>query len=504
MKQTPSSRSMAQPLTAPPAAASPAAAPADWLDERTGWRGLLRQALEERIPGGARWAYVFGSGLLFLLLSQIVTGVFLTFYYVPSADHAHTTVAYITKVVADGAFLRSLHAWGASLMVILIVLHVAQIMLYGAYKGKRELLWLSGGGLMALVLGMAFTGYLLPWDERAYFATAVGTNAISEVPGIGNTLKLLLRAGPGMGTLTLSRFFSLHVFIIPAGLLLFVLLHLLLFRKAGPAGPPSADPVRPAAKTEKFYPRQVLMDAGFALLLIATLTLLATLLPATLGPRANPADTRFIPRPEWYYRPLFQWLKYWEGSRVIIGLLVIPGGLALLFLGLPFFDRRAERRPWRRPFAVGIFLAVLGGLVKLGVTSYRADARNPVVAAQLARQAQQERAYMRQPFAPSTSGGAPQPAPAAAAAALNPKQAAAIADGKKIYAAQGCIACHGDAGSGTAMAPKLAGIHAKLSPAQLSALISQPTPAMSAKGMPPHFNLNTAELKHLVAYVESL
>ena len=153
---------------------------------------------------------------------------------------------------------------------------------------------------------------------------------------------------------------------------------------------------------------------------------------------------------------------------------------------------------------MGIFLAVLGGLVKLGVTSYRADARNPVVAAQLARQAQQERAYMRQPFAPSTSGGAPQPAPAAAAAALNPKQAAAIADGKKIYAAQGCIACHGDAGSGTAMAPKLAGIHAKLSPAQLSALISHPTPAMSAKGMPPHFNLNTAELKHLVAYVESL
>ncbi|MGH9401208.1 MAG: cytochrome b N-terminal domain-containing protein, partial [Terriglobia bacterium] len=175
---------------------------AEWFDRRMGWRSLMREALEERIPGGARWAYVFGSGLLFLLLSQAVTGIFLAMYYVPSADHAHTTVAYITKVVSDGAFLRSVHSYGASLMVILLVIHVTQTFMYGSYKGRRELMWISGCILFALVLGMAFTGYLLPWDERAYFATAVGTNAMSEGPVIGQWLKLALRGGAGMGTLT--------------------------------------------------------------------------------------------------------------------------------------------------------------------------------------------------------------------------------------------------------------------------------------------------------------
>ncbi len=135
-----------------------------WLDERTGWKRMMHEFLDERIPGGARWSYVFGSGLLFILLSQVVTGIFLAMYYVPSADHAHTTIAYIVKVVSDGAFLRSVHSYGASIMVFLLVVHMTQTFLFGAYKGKRELLWVAGCILFALVLGMAFTGYLLPWD----------------------------------------------------------------------------------------------------------------------------------------------------------------------------------------------------------------------------------------------------------------------------------------------------------------------------------------------------
>ena len=173
-----------------------------WLDQRTGWKRLLDEFLNERIPGGARWSYVFGSGLLFVFLSQVITGIFLALYYVPSADHAHTTVSYITKVVSDGAFLRGVHAYGSSVMVILLVMHVTQTFMFGSYKGRRELLWIAGCVLFALVLGMAFTGYLLPWDERSYFATAVGTNMMSEVPGAGEWLKLLLRGGAGMGTLT--------------------------------------------------------------------------------------------------------------------------------------------------------------------------------------------------------------------------------------------------------------------------------------------------------------
>src|SRR4029077_6156803 len=182
-----------------------------WLNRRTGLDDLLRTALYEPIPGGARFAYIFGSGLLFIFLSQIITGVFLALYYVPSADHAHTSVAYITKAVTAGSFLRSLHEYGASAMIIVLLLHLSQTYLYGSYKGPREILWVSGCVLFALVLGMAFTGYLLPWDQRAYFATAVGTNAASEVPLIGETLKRMMRGGTEMGTLTISRFFVAHV-----------------------------------------------------------------------------------------------------------------------------------------------------------------------------------------------------------------------------------------------------------------------------------------------------
>src|SRR6202048_3716401 len=147
------------------------------VHRRTGLDDLLRTALDEPIPGGARLAYIFGSGLVFIFISQVITGIFLALYYVPSADHAHTTVAYITKAVTAGSFLRTLHAYGASAMVVVLFLHLSQTYIYGSYKGRRELLWLSGCALFGLVLAMAFTGYLLPWDQRAYFATAVGTNA---------------------------------------------------------------------------------------------------------------------------------------------------------------------------------------------------------------------------------------------------------------------------------------------------------------------------------------
>src|SRR3984957_13242359 len=208
----------------------------NWLDERTGIDSILHETLDEPIPGGANWAYIFGSGLLFLFVSQVITGVFLALYYVPSSDHAHTVVSYIVKVVASGSFIRSIHAYGSSGIIILLLLHVGQTVLYGSYKGRRELLWLSGCILMALMLGMAFTGYLLPWDEKAYFATAVGTNLVAEVPWIGPPLQKLVRGGDQMGTLTLSRFFVLHVFILPGMLIAFIAGHVFFFRKAGAAG----------------------------------------------------------------------------------------------------------------------------------------------------------------------------------------------------------------------------------------------------------------------------
>jgi ubiquinol-cytochrome c reductase cytochrome b subunit len=362
-----------------------------WLNRRTGLDALLRAALDEPIPGGARLAYIFGSGLLFIFLSQVITGVFLALYYVPSADHAHTTVAYITKSVTAGSFLRSLHAYGASAMVVVLLLHLSQAYIYGSYKGRRELLWLSGCVLFALVLTMAFTGYLLPWDQRAYFATAVGTNAASEVPWIGESLKRMMRGGTEMGTLTISRFFVAHVFLIPACIFALMASHIFLFRKAGAAGPVTENPYKPEQKSEPFYPRQVLMDLSLTALLIVGLGFLCFMVPASLGPAANPADAQYIPRPEWYYLPIFQWLKYWHGAVSVVGILVIPTVLVLAIIALPFLDRSIERRPWKRPVAIAAYAFVLFMLLGLGLRSQYLDRHDSGVAQQLASRKQMKR-----------------------------------------------------------------------------------------------------------------
>jgi ubiquinol-cytochrome c reductase cytochrome b subunit len=467
-----------------------------WLNHRTGLDDLLRTALDEPIPGGARFAYIFGSGLLFIFLSQIITGVFLALYYVPSADHAHTTVSYITKAVTAGSFLRSLHAYGASAMVIVLLLHLSQTYIYGAYKGRRELLWLSGCVLFGLVMAMAFTGYLLPWDQRAYFATAVGTNAVSEIPWIGESIKRLLRGGTEMGTLTISRFFVAHVFFVPALIFALIASHIFLFRKAGAAGPFNEDPYDPKQKPELFYPRQVLMDLSLTALLIIGLGVLCFFVPMQLGPPANPADTQYIPRPEWYYLAIFQWLKYWHGAASIIGVLVIPTILVLAVLTLPFLDRSVERRPWKRPAAMGGYAFVLFSLVGLGLRSQYLDRHEPGVAQQLAKQKIEEAEYMRKPFEPELSS--------VSLAAENVLLADPLAaKGKAIFEAQSCNACHGDGGVGTAAAPALVGIATRLSSDQLAELFKHPTAKMNAGGMPP-IDLPADDLKALIAYVESL
>jgi ubiquinol-cytochrome c reductase cytochrome b subunit len=467
-----------------------------WLNRRTGADDLLRSALGEPIPGGARFAYIFGSGLLFIFISQVITGIFLVLYYVPSADHAHTTVAYITKAVTAGSFLRSLHAYGASAMVVVLFLHLSQTYIYGSYKGRRELLWLSGCVLFGLVLTMAFTGYLLPWDQRAYFATAVGTNAVSEIPWIGEGIKRLMRGGTEMGTLTISRFFVAHVFFVPACIFALVASHIFLFRKAGAAGPIDEDPYHPKQPAELFYPRQVLMDLSLTALLIAGLGLLCFLVPMQLGPPANPADAQYIPRPEWYYLPIFQWLKYWHGSAAIIGVLAIPMLLVLAILALPFLDRSVERRPWKRPVAMAAYAFVVFSLVGLGLRSQYLDQHDPGVAQQLAKQMAEENEYARKPFEPELSS--------ASLAAENVTLADPLAaKGKTIFEAQSCSACHGDGGVGTAAAPALVGVGKKFPSDKLEELFKHPTTKMNEGGMPP-IDLPLDDLKALIAYVESL
>src|SRR5258708_22581514 len=221
-------------------------------------------------------------------------------------------------------------------MVIVLLLHLSQTYIYGAHKGRRELLWLSGCVLFGLVLGMGFRGYLFPWNQKAFFVTSVGTNAAGEIPWIGESLKRMMRGGTEMGTLTISRFFVAHVFLIPACIFALVASHIFLFRKAGAAGPVTENPYKPEQKPELFYPRQVLMDLSLTALLIIGLGLLCFFVPVQLGPPANPADAQYIPRPERYYLPIFQWLTYWHGAASLIGILIIPTLLPLAILPLPF------------------------------------------------------------------------------------------------------------------------------------------------------------------------
>ncbi len=468
---------------------------AKWLDQRTGINSVLHETLDEPIPGGASWAYIFGSGLLFLFVSQVITGVFLALYYVPSADHAHTTVAYIVKVVTSGSFVRSIHAYGSSGIIILLLLHIGQTVLYGSYKGRRELLWLSGCILLALMLGMAFTGYLLPWDEKSYFASAVGTNLISEVPLIGTPLQQLVRGGEQMGTLTVSRFFVLHVFVVPALLIGFIAAHVFFFRKAGAAGPIKEDPVHPKLPPAPFYPGQVIIDAVFAIALIAVLAIIASKIPMDLGPAANPANTAFVPRPDWYYRPVFQWLKYFSGPWSLIGGIILPAVLALIFAAVPFLDRRLERRPWRRPISVGAFLVFLLAYIFLGVASYRDDFRDPGVAAQIRKQDEDTKAFMQKPFVPEAAAGSV----SAALASADPK----VLKGQALFQANSCSSCHGEGGVGTAAAGPLTGVGQKFTDAQLIALLHAPDSKMTNGGMQP-IDLKEDDLESLAAYLRQL
>ena len=298
-----------------------------------------------------------------------------------------------------------------------------------------------------------------------------------------------------MGTLTLSRFFVAHVLGVPAAIFAFVALHVYLFRKAGAAGPISEDPVAPKQRTEPFYPRQVIVDAAFALLIIALLASMAHFLPFDLGPQANPADTRYIPRPEWYYIPIFQWLKYWPGALSFVGIVVIPGIIAFLFASLPFLDRRMERRPWKRPIAVGTYVFVFLALFGLGYASYHSDHSDPGYAAQIVAQQKDTEEFMRKPFEPEV-------AQSTASLSVIPANSL-VAQGAQIYQTQSCNACHGDGGVGTPAGPKLTGIHQRFSENHLSDVLRTPSAKMVAGGMAP-IDLPPDTMKALVAYLESL
>jgi quinol-cytochrome oxidoreductase complex cytochrome b subunit len=205
---------------------------ATWLDERLGWRTIWESIFLRKVPK-VNWLYTLGSASLFVVINQIVTGILLTIYYVPTPDQAYQTVQYITGEVPAGWLIRGLHHWGASALVVLSVLHMLRVIFYGSYKFPREVTWFSGVGLLILVLGFGFTGYLLPWDQKAYWATTVGTRIAEVTPIVGRWILLVLRGGEELTAVTLARFYGMHVWALPAGLLLLLLIHLYLIVRIG-------------------------------------------------------------------------------------------------------------------------------------------------------------------------------------------------------------------------------------------------------------------------------
>ena len=212
----------------------------NWLNERIGWRNVWTAIFLRKIPK-VNWLYTLGSATLFVAFIQIFTGILLTIYYVPTPDHAYASVQYITNQVPAGWLIRGLHHYGASAMVILTALHMLRVILYGAYKFPREVTWLTGVILLLVVLGFGFTGYLLPWDQKAYWATTVGTRIAGVAPGIGNYILRIMRGGEELSAITLARFFGTHVWVLPTILIVLVGIHLFLVIRLGISAVPTRE-----------------------------------------------------------------------------------------------------------------------------------------------------------------------------------------------------------------------------------------------------------------------
>jgi menaquinol-cytochrome c reductase cytochrome b subunit len=224
----------------------------DWIDERTAASGALRWVLFRKVPKGINWFYTLGSATLFAFLSQAVTGVFLAMYYRPdAAGGAYESVRYLTNEVFLGEFVRGMHRWGSSVMVILVFLHMARVFFFGAYKYPRELNWVIGVVLLILTMTMSFTGYLLPFDQRSYWATIVGVNINGTGPLVGPYLSDFLRGGAEFGATTLSRFYAIHMMLVPGALAALIGAHIYLVTKLGTTAPPWIKPDEPAGMSEE-------------------------------------------------------------------------------------------------------------------------------------------------------------------------------------------------------------------------------------------------------------
>ena len=341
--------------------------PLGWLKDRTGWEGLAHLAAKKEVPIHRYTIFYYLGGMaLFLFLVQVATGILLLLYYRPSAAEAFESVQYIMAEVPFGWLIRSIHSWGANIFVGVVVLHMLSVFFLKAYRAPREMTWISGAALLFLALGFGFSGYLLPWNTLAFFATKVGTDVPAQLPGIGPLISRILRGGSDVTGATLSRFYGIHVAILPAITTVLLGVHLVLVQQKGMSVPPSIERQRPRAM--KFVPDFLLRDMVGWLVAVGLLAALAAFMPWELGVKAEP----FAPapagiRPEWYFLSMFQFLKYLPAeiagvSGELVGVLFF-GVLAAVLVLVPLLDRKASQgrpSPWWNRLAL---VALAGALV---------------------------------------------------------------------------------------------------------------------------------------------
>ncbi len=348
-----------------------------WLDTRIGFDDLEKLAREKEVPlhRDTFWYYI-GGMTLFLFTVQVITGILLLLYYRPSADNAYESVQFLMTQVQFGWLVRSIHAWSANLMIFALFVHMFSVFLLKAYRPPREITWVSGAVLLGLVLTFGFTGYLLPWNTLSYFATKVGTDIPGVIPLVGPFLLRLLRGGNDVTGATLTRFYGIHVAILPALTTVFLAVHLVLVQEHGMSIPSGIERRARRLPFLPFFPNYLLRDMVGWLSALGILAALAAFFPTELGVKADP----FKPapagiRPEWYFMSMFQTLKYvpgrvfgFEGEKLAVSAFLFAG----LLLGLvPFLDRRGARGAPSRLFTA-IGLAAIAYIVILTWLGYAA------------------------------------------------------------------------------------------------------------------------------------
>ena len=341
----------------------------NFIADRIGWQKYLKPFLEKPLPAGTGWTATLGSLCALLFAVQAVSGMILAFYYNPSPEQAYTSINFIMNEVTLGSILRGLHHWGAGAMVIAVFIHLASNFFTGAFKAPREFTWIIGVILFLLTLGFGFTGYLLPWDQKAYWATVVSTNIPKDIPLVGDFIARLMLGGDTVSGLTLTRFYAIHTLLLPALTAVCILFHIYLVRVhdiAGHGEEKSAAQDNP----DRFFPDHLFRSSIVFGIILGLIFLLAVFADVPLEDVAGTADPAYLPRPEWYYMWLFQLLTFFPGKFEVVGSLLIPlAGVVLLFC-LPFLSKTKLRGMADRPLATGVGITCLVGIIYLTLMGF--------------------------------------------------------------------------------------------------------------------------------------